>query len=60
MAPTQQRSAVCYLCKQPLAPAKAVCGEKVRESIAETIRKSHPGWTSQECKCLADPNYFRA
>ncbi len=55
----RQESVPCQICKQLRRPNDVLPAELVRNSVAETIRKAHPDWSSQGFICLADLNRFR-
>jgi len=50
---------VCQICQQAKRPSEVLPAELVRNSIADTIRKSHPDWSPDGVICLADLNRFR-
>jgi uncharacterized membrane protein len=56
---SQTEPVVCQICKQPKKPNDVLPAELVRNSVADTIRKAHPGFTAQGFICLADLNHFR-
>ena len=49
----------CQICRQLRRPNDVLPAELVRNSVAETIRKAYPDWSSQGFICLADLNRFR-
>jgi uncharacterized membrane protein len=49
----------CQICKQSKRPSEVLPADLVRDSVAETIRKSHPDWSPLGFICLADLNRFR-
>lgn len=51
---------ICQICKKPKKPSELVPAELVRESIVETIRRTHPDWSDSGFICLPDLNSFRA
>ena len=60
MAGTQRETVICQICKQEKKITEVLPGELIRPSVAETIRKKHPDWSSGDFICLADLNHFRA
>ncbi len=59
MPRTQSGPVSCQICKQVKKPNDVLPGELVRTSVAETIRRTHPDFSSQGFICLADLNHFR-
>ena len=59
MTRQRQETAPCQICKQLKRANDVLPAELVRSSIVETIRKTHPEWSSQGFICLADLNHFR-
>ena len=55
----QSQPVLCQICKQSKKPNDVLPAELVRNSVAETIRKAHPEFSSQGFICLADLNHFR-
>ncbi len=49
----------CQICKQLKKPNDVLPAELVRNSVAETIRKSHPDFSPHGFICLTDLNHFR-
>jgi len=59
MSARQHKSVVCQICKKEKSSGEVLPADLVRESIVETIRKSHPDWSPSGFICLADLNRFR-
>ncbi len=59
MPHTQTPSVSCQICKQLKKPNDVLPAELVRNSVAETIRRTHPDFTPQGFVCLTDLNHFR-
>jgi uncharacterized membrane protein len=55
-----QKKIICQICHQAKEPGEVMPAELVREAVAETIRKSYPGWSREGYICLPDLNNFRA
>jgi uncharacterized membrane protein len=60
MAKKQPETVVCQICKKPKKISEAVPAELVRQALVETIRKTHPDWSSSGFICISDLNQFRA
>ena len=60
MAKKQPETVVCQICKKPKKISEAVPAELVRQPLVETIRKTHPDWSSGGFICISDLNQFRA
>jgi uncharacterized membrane protein len=60
MARPRENSVTCQICGQARHRSQTLPAELVRPSIAETIRRAHPGWSPEGAICLADLNRFRA
>jgi uncharacterized membrane protein len=59
MSTRQQPSVVCQICGKQMSPREVLPAELVRDSISETIQKSHPDWSPSSFICMADLNEFR-
>jgi uncharacterized membrane protein len=51
---------VCEVCGREKCDDDLVSGHLVRESIAELIRRDHPGWTPDASICREDLDRYRA
>jgi uncharacterized membrane protein len=60
MAKKQPETVVCQICKRQKKMTEVVPAELVREPLVETIRKTHPDWSSSGFICISDLNQFRA
>jgi uncharacterized membrane protein len=60
MPRAQSASVPCLICKQPKRPNDVLPVELVRNSVAETIRRTHPDFVSPGYICLTDLNHFRS
>ena len=60
MAKKQPETVVCQICKKPKKISEVVPAELVRQPLVETIRQTHPDWSSSGFICIADLNRFRA
>jgi uncharacterized membrane protein len=60
MARKQQETVLCQICKKQKKLSEVVPAELVREPVVETIRKTHPDWSSTGHICISDLNHFRA
>jgi uncharacterized membrane protein len=60
MTRPRQEPVSCQICQQPKRPSDGLPGELVRNSVADTIRRSHPDWSPHGFICLQDLNRFRA
>ena len=60
MAKKQPETVVCQICKKPKKISEAVPAELVRQALVETIRQTHPDWSSSGFICISDLNQFRA
>ena len=60
MAKKQPETVVCQICKKPKKISEVVPAELVRQPLVETIRKTHPDWSSSGFICISDLNQFRA
>ena len=60
MAKKQPETVVCQICKKPKKISEVVPAELVRQPLVETIRKTHPDWSSGGFICISDLNQFRA
>ncbi len=60
MTRPRQEPVTCQICQQPKRPSDGLPGELVRNSVADTIRRSHPDWSPHGFICLPDLNRFRA
>ena len=60
MAKKQPETVVCQICKKPKKISEVVPAELVRQPLVETIRKTHPDWSSSGFICITDLNQFRA
>lgn len=60
MARKQQETVLCQICKKQKKLSEVMSAELVREPIVETIRKTHPDWSSTGHICISDLNHFRA
>ena len=56
----QPKTVVCQICKKPKKLSEVLPAESVRQSLVETIRKTHPDWSSNGFICTPDLNNFRA
>jgi uncharacterized membrane protein len=59
MSAQQHKPVVCQICKKEKSYAEVLPADLVRDSLVETIRKSHPDWSASGFVCLADLNHFR-
>jgi hypothetical protein len=57
---TNHATVVCQICGKPKNRTEVIRAELVRESVAQTIRKSIPGWSSEGYICQDDLNAFRS
>jgi uncharacterized membrane protein len=57
---SRQDPVTCQICKQPKKPTEALPGELVRNSVADTIRRTHPDWSAHGFICLPDLHRYRA
>lgn len=60
MARKQQETVLCQICKKQKKPTEVMPAQLVREPLVETIRKTHPDWSSSGFICISDLNQFRA
>ena len=60
MSKEQPKTVVCQICKKPKKLSEVLPAESVRPSLVETIRKTHPDWSSSGFICIPDLNSFRA
>jgi hypothetical protein len=60
MGRKQQETVLCQICKEQKKRSEAIPGELIRQPIIETIRKTHPDWSSSGFICISDLNQFRA
>jgi len=60
MAKKQPETVVCQICKKPKKISEVVPAELVRQPLVETIRQTHPDWSSSGFICITDLNQFRA
>jgi uncharacterized membrane protein len=60
MARKQQDTVFCQICKEQKKRSEVIPAELIREPIVETIRKTHPDWSSSGFICISDLNQFRA
>ncbi len=60
MSRRKPETAICQICGKQKKISEVVPAELVRESIVETIRKTHPDWSSSGFICTPDLNSFRA
>lgn len=56
----QQETVLCQICKEKKKLSEVIPAELVREHLVETIRKTHPDWSSSGFICISDLNHFRA
>lgn len=56
----QEKLAQCQVCKKQKDLKELVPAELVRESLANTIRKTYPEWSGKGFICVSDLNHFRA
>ena len=56
----QRNTVECQICKKEKRMGEVVPAELVRDSIIQTIRKSHPDWSASGYICIPDLNRFRA
>jgi uncharacterized membrane protein len=59
MEKKQQEVLFCQICKGQKKRSEVIPAELVREPVAETIRKTHPGWSPSGYICFDDLNQFR-
>jgi uncharacterized membrane protein len=57
---TKQETVVCNICGKQKSQAEVIPADLVRDAVAQTIRKSIPGWTSEGYICHTDLNSFRS
>ena len=60
MAKKQIETFLCQICKGQKKLSEVIPAELVREAVVETIRKTHPDWSSSGFICISDLNQFRA
>jgi uncharacterized membrane protein len=60
MRHSRQEPVTCQICKQLKKPGETLPGELIRNSVADTIRRSHPDWSPHGFICLPDLHRFRA
>jgi len=60
MTRKQQETILCQICREQKKRSEVIPAELVRESLVETIRKTHPDWSSSGFICVSDLNHFRA
>ncbi|HUW82435.1 MAG TPA: DUF1003 domain-containing protein [Phycisphaerae bacterium] len=60
MANRSEKRAACQICKAQKSVRTLVPAELVRETIVETIRRSHPDWSPSGYICSDDLRRFRA
>ena len=60
MAKKQLETFLCQICKEQKKLSEVIPAELVREAVVETIRKTHPDWSSSGFICISDLNQFRA
>jgi uncharacterized membrane protein len=60
MARKQQETVLCQICKKQKKTTEVMPAQLVREPLVETIRKTHPDWSSSGFICISDLNQFRA
>jgi uncharacterized membrane protein len=51
---------LCAVCGKPFPPRRLVAGAAVRETVAELIRRDHPGWSVDSHICRADLSRYSA
>jgi uncharacterized membrane protein len=56
----QRKTIVCQICGKEKRMGEVVPAELVRDSIIQTIRKSHPDYSATGYICIPDLNRFRA
>jgi uncharacterized membrane protein len=56
----REKTFACQICRKEKRMGEVVPAELVRDSIIQTIRKSHPDWSADGFICLPDLNRFRA
>ena len=60
MSRRKPETVICQICGKQKKMSEVVPAEFVREPIVETIRKTHPDWSSSGFICTPDLNSFRA
>jgi uncharacterized membrane protein len=60
MVKKQPTTLQCQICKKQKKPSEVRPAELVRESLVETILKTHPDWSSEGYICIDDLNMFRS
>jgi uncharacterized membrane protein len=60
MAKKRPDTVVCQICKKPKKTTEVVPAELIRTPLVETIRKTHPDWSTDGFICIPDLNQFRA
>jgi uncharacterized membrane protein len=60
MSIKQRETVTCQICNKPKRLGEVYPAEFVRKPVAEIIRQSNPGWSSEGYICLQDLNHFRA
>jgi uncharacterized membrane protein len=56
----KQGPLVCQICGEQKKKSEVIPAELVREPLVETIKKTHPDWSSSGYICIADLNRLRA
>lgn len=59
MSPSQSKTIICDLCKQPKKMRELIPLEMVREPIIDIIQKDHPDLTKASLICEEDLNKYR-
>ncbi len=60
MTGKRQETVLCQICGKQKKTTEVMPAQVVREALVETIRKTHPDWSSSGFICISDLNQVRA